>query len=303
MSALAGATVALFESRMAAELAGLVERHGGRAHQVPAVREVALTAAESASVVDRVVGGEFGITVALTGVGIVRLFEHASERGLEAHLAEALRRTTIVCRGPKPVAALKSRGVTPTVLVPSPHTTDELLATLAQVQVRGEQVLVTHAGQVTAEPAAALRARGAEVADLQLYRWELPAADAARLREFVVGLALGRGVGAGAQGEGGGAASEARSDAVGEISAVAFTTQVQVRHLFQEAEHAGVADRLRAALSERVVVAAVGPTCAEALRSFGVVPDVEPAHPKMGQMVVALARYWEAHGGKAARLR
>lgn len=277
MSSLAGATVALFESRMESELARLVERHGGRAHAVPAVREVVLPASESAAVIDDLVRGAFGVTVLLTGVGVVRLFAHAAERGLEPALAEGMRGTVVVCRGPKPVAALKARGVAPAVVVPSPHTTEQLLAALAGIEVAGRRVLVTHAGEIAPEPAATLRAHGAVVTDLQLYRWELPESDAARLRELVEALSAGS------------------------IDAAAFTTQVQVRNLFQVAEQAGAADRLREALRERVVVAAVGPTCAEALRSHGVEPDVEPVHPKMGHMVVALARHWAERGGKTVR--
>jgi uroporphyrinogen-III synthase len=40
-------------------------------------------------------------------------------------------------------------------------------------------------------------------------------------------------------------------------------------------------------------VAAVGPTCAGALESFGVSPKVVPENPKMGPMVAGLARYLE----------
>ena len=50
------------------------------------------------------------------------------------------------------------------------------------------------------------------------------------------------------------------------------------------------------ALNAKVVVAAVGPVCASALRSFGVIPHVQPAHPKMGPMMVALADYFELTG-------
>ena len=277
MSSLRGATVALFESRMATELASLVERHGGRAHAVPAVREVSLGAEHSAHVVDALARGEIDVAVLLTGAGVVRLFEHAEESGSADAVADGLRRATTVCRGPKPAAALRARGIAPNVLVPSPHTTDVLLAALEPIEVRGRRVLVTHAGQITVEPAATLAARGADVTELQTYRWDLPEADAVRLRAFVDQL------GAGA------------------IDAVAFTTQVQVRNLFQVAEQMGAESRLREALASRVVVAAVGPTCAEALRAHGVEPDVEPAHPKMGHMVVALARYWEERGGKSDR--
>jgi uroporphyrinogen-III synthase len=262
---------------MAAELAGLVERHGGRAHAVPAVREVALPAEHSAHVVDALARGAFNVAVLLTGAGVRRLLDNAAESDQEDAVIDGLHRTIIVCRGPKPAAVLKARGVTPNVLVPSPHTTDELLATLAHVDVRDKRVLVTHAGEITSEPATSLRARGAAVTDLQTYQWELPPVDEERLRVFVDELVLG------------------------EVDAVAFTTQVQVRNLFQIARQAGGEMRLANALNDRVVVAAVGPTCADALRSYGVEPDVEPVHPKMGQMVVALARHWEAFGGKAPR--
>jgi uroporphyrinogen-III synthase len=277
VSPLRGATVALFESRMATELASLVERHGGRAHAVPAVREVSLSAEHSAHVVDALARGEIDVAVLLTGAGVVRLFEHAAERGRADAVADGLRRATTVCRGPKPAAALRAHSIAPTVLVPSPHTTEVLLAALEPIEVRGRRVLVTHAGEITAEPAATLTSRGAEVTELQTYRWDLPEADAVRLRAFVEQLGAGT------------------------IDAVAFTTQVQVRNLFQVAEQMGAETRLREALASRVVVAAVGPTCAEALRAHGVEPDVEPAHPKMGHMVVALARYWEERGGKVGR--
>jgi uroporphyrinogen-III synthase len=47
------------------------------------------------------------------------------------------------------------------------------------------------------------------------------------------------------------------------------------------------------ALSRDVVVAAVGPVCASALREYGITPDVIPAHPKMGSLITALADYVE----------
>jgi uroporphyrinogen-III synthase len=79
----------------------------------------------------------------------------------------------------------------------------------------------------------------------------------------------------------------------GEVEAVAFTSQVQVRHLLQVAALSGRAGALVAALNLRCVVAAVGPTCAAALEAAGVAPRVVPSNPKMGPMVVALAEHLE----------
>ena len=47
--------------------------------------------------------------------------------------------------------------------------------------------------------------------------------------------------------------------------------------------------KLLNALNSDIVVAAVGPTCAEALRAAGIEPDVVPEQPKMAPMVTALA--------------
>jgi uroporphyrinogen-III synthase len=79
----------------------------------------------------------------------------------------------------------------------------------------------------------------------------------------------------------------------GKVDALAVTSQIQIRHLFQVADRLGRTEALAEALSRKVVVAAVGPVCASALRSYGVVPHVQPSHPKMGPMLLALADYFE----------
>ena len=48
-------------------------------------------------------------------------------------------------------------------------------------------------------------------------------------------------------------------------------------------------DAVRQALS-RMVVASIGPTTSERLREFGIVPDMEPTHPRMGFLVSEAAQ-------------
>ncbi|MGH3055751.1 MAG: uroporphyrinogen decarboxylase, partial [Gaiellaceae bacterium] len=60
-----------------------------------------------------------------------------------------------------------------------------------------------------------------------------------------------------------------------------------VYHLFQVA--GGAAEQLRAAF-RKVLVASIGPVCSETLREHGLVPDLEPPHAKMGQLVGDVAR-------------
>jgi len=66
-----------------------------------------------------------------------------------------------------------------------------------------------------------------------------------------------------------------------------------VRNLFAVAAALGLAPALATALSADIIVAAVGPVCADALKEVGVTPDVQPADPKMGPLLTALADYIE----------
>jgi uroporphyrinogen-III synthase len=79
----------------------------------------------------------------------------------------------------------------------------------------------------------------------------------------------------------------------GRVDVVAITSQVQIRHLFLVATEMEQAGELTQALNTRTIVASIGPTSTAALQSFGVTPQVVPEHPKMGQLVIALAQYME----------
>ena len=149
-----------------------------------------------------------------------------------------------------------------------PHTTPELLQALEAVDVEGKTVGFLHYGERNETAADGLRARGANVSEVCLYEWRLPE-DIAALERLVDEIIDGR------------------------IDAIVITSQIQCRHLFEVAAVSERAVKLTDALNARVVVAAVGPVCATALRAAGVIPHVQPAHPKMGPMMIALADYYE----------
>ena len=62
--------------------------------------------------------------------------------------------------------------------------------------------------------------------------------------------------------------------------------------MLQVAADAAIEDSLRAALAENVVVGSIGPTTSAALRAHGLPVDIEPAHPKSGHLVAAVAASW-----------
>jgi uroporphyrinogen-III synthase len=191
------------------------------------------------------------------------LVRAASPQWSSEQVAQALRRATLVARGPKPVAALREIGLTADLTVPEPNTWREILATLdSKLPVRGKRVAVQEYGIENPELISGLESRGAQIERVTIYRWALPE-DLGPLRGAIAAIIAG------------------------EIDIALFTSATQVYHLFRvAAEKAG---ELRAGFA-RVLVGSIGPVCTEALRENGLRADLEPEHPKMGQLVAEVAR-------------
>ncbi|MDP9001025.1 MAG: uroporphyrinogen-III synthase, partial [Myxococcota bacterium] len=146
----------------------------------------------------------------------------------------------------------------------APHTSKELLAALDGIDVGAHDVVFVHDGGGNSDIVGALARRGARVVEVRPYAWALPE-DLGPLRALVETIVRG------------------------EVDAVAFTTQVQARHLFAVADSMALRDAMASAMTERVVVGAIGPTCARALIQLGVPPHVVPEQSKMGTLVNALS--------------
>jgi uroporphyrinogen-III synthase len=276
MGRLNEARVALLEARMSSELAMLVTRQGGVPLCAPAVREATLDAgAAVATLLSRLSAGEIAVIFFLTGVGVKALLQEAERLNRAPELLEALRKTTVVARGPKPTAVLKQLQVPILLAIQEPYTTVEILAALDALELQNRGVALLHYGERNAPLAEALLKRGAWLEEICLYEWQLPE-DLEPLKAMIDEIICGR------------------------VDAVAFTSQIQARHLFQIAAELGKAEELREALIANTIVAAVGPTCAAAVESFGVHPQIVPHPPKMGQMILALAEYLEQNGNPSS---
>lgn len=259
--------VALLESRMSSELGRLVEKHGGVPVRVPAIQETPHLAAEAVGqILSNLSLDDSAVTIFMTGVAVSLLFEAAEQLGRRQELVATLRRQTTVCRGPKPVAALRGFGVPPSLTAKEPFTAAELLDAMAGLDIAGRRVLLFHYGERSETLAETLLARKAQIEEFWLYRWSLPD-DRSQLEGLVRDICIGR------------------------VDALAITCQIQFRHLFVVAEGLERARELVQALNDKVVVAAVGPTCETVLRSHGVRVQVVPEHPKMGPLVMALMRH------------
>lgn len=298
MPTLNGKTIAFVEARMTSELAGLIRRHGGVPYPAPALQEIYRQDDPAAQQLIRdIIAGQVDAVALLTGVGANALVQTAAAMGQEAAFLEALNRLIVIARSPKPARVLRRHQIHIDLMPPEPFTTADLLNALAQsaLALAGKTVAVQHYGGPNRPLVQGLRERGAQVREVVLYTWGLPADETP-----VVALI----------------------DAMtqGDIAALAFTSQPQVGNLLDIAARAGREGALRQAIGHpdqsgpaadsaaaipgpgEVVVASIGPVCTRRLAAAGLRVDVEPEHPHMGNMVLALADYWAAadSGGNPA---
>jgi uroporphyrinogen-III synthase len=245
-------------------MASIVTSYGGVPISAPSMREVPLESnTDAANAARTLIDGGFDAVVLLTGVG-TRAWLDVADKVCAAREAfiDALRRTKIAVRGPKPLAVLRELQVPAWVTAPEPNTWRELLAAIDAAgadALRGKRVAVQEYGASNRELLDGLSARGAHPTAVPVYQWTLPE-DLQPLQSGITSLVNGG------------------------IEVALFTTGTQAVHLMQVADSMQLTDRVRGALS-RVLVASIGPTTSEELERLGIAKRLEASHPKMGFLV------------------
>ena len=255
--------VGLLESRLGKQMAGLVERRGGIPFHAPTLAEVPDVEPDRiAALVRELKEHPARLMIFQTGVGTKALFATTDALGATADLMALLEKATVAVRGPKPTGALRARKVRIDLETGDPFTTTELLKAVTGVELKGQRVVVQRYGVTNTDLEEALKARGAQVIEIPVYRWSLPE-DTQPMVDLIDAL---------------------ERDG---LDAVAVTNAAQVHNLFQLAQRLGRADALREGLN-RTLVASVGPVASGALRSFGVKVGLEASPPKLGPLLAAL---------------
>lgn len=262
-SGFAGMTVAAFESRMADHMAKLIARHGGKPMVAPSLQEIPLeNNAEALDFAANLMAGDVDMLILLTGVGVRTLEDVWKTRFSLDAIQQALTKTTLVCRGPKPVAALKELGLKPHVTVPEPNTWRDILSTLDAWKpdgLTGLRIAIQEYGTANTDLAQGLIERGARVRSVAVYRWALPD-DVEPLKRTL------------------------RSIVDGNASILLFTSAVQVDHVVKLLDATNQLAAFRDALT-KTMVASIGQVTSQRLRYHHFPVDFEPSHARTGTLV------------------
>ncbi|MFJ5639376.1 uroporphyrinogen-III synthase [Streptomyces sp. NPDC093223] len=261
---LAGFTVGVTAARRADELGALLRRRGAAVLHAPALRIVPLAddgelLAATKEIIDRAPD----VVVATTAIGFRGWIEAADGWGVGERLLERLRRVELLARGPKVKGAVRAAGLTEQ-WSPSSESMAEVLDRLLEEGVEGRRIAVQLHGEPLPGFVESLRAAGAEVLPVPVYRW-MPPEDLApvdRLLDAVV----------------------SRS-----VDAVTFTSAPAAASLLSRAGTRGLQADLLAALHHDVVPACVGPVTALPLQALGVA-TVQPERFRLGPLVQLLCQ-------------
>lgn len=266
LAPLAGFTVGVTADRRSEEQVELLRRRGGRVLLGPSIRTVPHSPHDRLrTAIEAVVADPPDFVVLTTGMGARGWFDAADSLGLGSALLGALRQATVLARGPKAAGAAVAAGLEVAWRAPSDRS-EELVAHLAGQGVAGRRVAVQLDGRDDPVLGDALSAQGWQVVDVPVYRWTRPE-DTAPARRLID------------------AACERRLDAV------TFTTSPALGNLLDLAAELGRDDDLRAAFDDTVVATCVGPVCAESAARLGITRTIQPARPRLGAMVQALAAH------------
>lgn len=261
---LRGRTVAVTAARRAEEQITILERRGATVLHAPAISTIHLaedTVVREAT--DRLLTAPADLMVLTTAAGVRWWLEICQQWGVAEQILELMSRIPLYSRGPKTTGALRGAGLreyASAVSEASPELLEMLLAHGVDGLTVGVQVQGTGSEWNPMSPLLdGLRAAGADLVELPIYRWE-PPADLDAIDELV------------------------RAVARAEVDGVTFTSAPAVVSVLERARAIGVHDELLAALRGPVVALCVGPVTAEPLVDLDV-PVSCPARMRLGSLM------------------
>ncbi|GAA4817615.1 uroporphyrinogen-III synthase [Streptomyces ziwulingensis] len=261
---LAGFTVGVTAARRADELGALLTRRGAAVLHAPALRIVPLSDdSELLSATKELLGQAPDVVIATTAIGFRGWVEAADGWGLGEALVERLRAVRVLARGPKVKGAVRAAGLTEE-WSPSSESMAEVLDRLLEEGVEGARIAVQLHGEPLPGFVESLRAAGAEVVGVPVYRW-MPPEDIGPV-DRLLDAAVSRG-----------------------LDAVTFTSAPAAASLLSRADERGLLPELLTALGHDVLPACVGPVTALPLQARGV-DTVQPERFRLGPLVQLLCK-------------
>ena len=265
---LAGYRVAVTSARRSDELCTLLRRHGATVASAAAISMVALPDDDELRCNTKaLIASPPDILIATTGVGFRGWLAAADGWQLGGQLTAALSGARIVARGAKATGALHAAGL-PEEWSPKTESSREVVKYLRQSGITGCRIaLQLHGATEDWDPFPEfldeLRAGGAEVVPIRVYRWK-PVPAGGEFDQLIKQLAQRQ------------------------FDAVTFTSAPAVAATLMRAGDLGISEQLLNALRADVRAMCVGPVTAQPLARLSV-PTSSPQRMRLGALAKHIA--------------
>lgn len=267
---LAGLRVGITADRRAEEQTELLRRHGAQVSLGPVMRTLPLGDDRPLrEATERLLADPPTVMLVTTGIGLRSWLGATEAWGTADDLLRVLADVRIHTRGPKAHGAVVQAGLAVARREPSERL-DAMVDDLLAGALHGEHVAIQLYGNDVPWAAEALRAAGARVTEVPIYRWVRPDDDGPAKRLI-------------------------REAIDGHLDAVTFTCPAAVRNICALADEDGLLRELQQAFERDVVAAVVGPVTAEAATDLGIRVGCSPAIGRLGLMVRELTTTLSEH--------
>ncbi|WP_165989424.1 uroporphyrinogen-III synthase [Streptomyces sp. YIM 98790] len=249
-------------ARRADELGALLKRRGAAVLHAPALRIVPLPDDDQLLAATRqLIERAPDVVVATTAIGFRGWVAAADGWGIGEPLLDTLAKAQVLARGPKVRGAIRAAGLTEE-WSPQSESMAEVLQHLLDDGVAGRRIALQLHGEALPGFIDTLRAAGAQVVEIPVYRW-MPPEDLSPL-DRLIDAVLCRGV-----------------------DALTFTSAPAAASLLARAAQRGEEEDLLAALRGEVLPVCVGPVTALPLQARDV-PARHPERFRLGPLVQLL---------------
>ncbi|WP_347551167.1 uroporphyrinogen-III synthase [Pseudalkalibacillus hwajinpoensis] len=263
MQALTNKTIAVTGGRKGEEISALIEKQGGRALIRPAQGTVFTNEEQVLETLRDSIENPPDVLIFTTGMGERRMAELANEAGLGKRYEQLLEAIPIAVRGTKTFQHLKQKGITPATVADS--------GTMKQLEerlkIKDKRVLLQMHGENVPDFIQTLERANNTV--VTIYPYEHTPPDEAVLDQLIEEITNKQ------------------------LDAVAFTSAIQVRFFFEYVERMKKKEFILSSFGDHVLPVAVGEVTAEHLERQGVEGILIPATPRMGAMVMEIAKYYK----------
>ncbi|MDH5667972.1 MAG: uroporphyrinogen-III C-methyltransferase [Nitrospira sp.] len=239
----------------AGELAELLAAYGGEPIEAPTIR---IVAPDDWTPVDRAIAdiGTYDQVIFTSVNGVVRFMTRLRENGSDARCLAGRR---VCCIGPRTAQELETFGVKADV-VPADYQAEGVIEALGRHPLTGVRIVIPRAEVARELLPDELRARGAHVDVVPVYRTVIPTEDGAEWRRLLTD---------------------------GQVHMVTFTSSSTVRNFVTMV---GGVDRATVLLRS-VTVAAIGPITAKTAEEMGMTVSIMPQENTIPAMVEAMVRH------------